>query len=88
MTRVRPRTRSRHDEFAQFAVRSRPARSRRWRSVNSQNILRSRAGSSTTRVKFGRRSARRSTQCSPELGARACDDIAAIGITNQRETTC
>jgi hypothetical protein len=62
------------------------AASSRWRSASSARSIRSRAGSNTTRRRSGPRSWRRRQEALSEAGV-AAHDIAAIGITNQRETT-
>jgi hypothetical protein len=63
-----------------------PGRSSPWRSANSASCFRDRAGSSTTPWKSGKPSLPRRARPSPRP-AYAATDIAAIGITNQRETT-
>ena len=62
------------------------AASRRWRRRSSRRSFRAPAGSSTTPGKSGRRSSawRSRPWAAPRSRPR---DIAAIGITNQRETT-
>ena len=62
-----------------------PARRGR-RSASSRSLSRAPAGSSTTRRKSGPRRLRRSPRCLRARGATPAD-VAAIGITNQRETT-
>ncbi len=83
---VHPRSRSGHDQFARHRVRSRGHHPRRRADRNSARSFRSRAGSSTTPRKSGRRSRASCTRPSPRRASGAAD-IAAIGITNQRETT-
>ena len=75
-----------HLELAQHRLRPATAASSPWRSASSGRSFRSRAGSSTTRARSGSRSSRPRARRSPRPGS-AAGDIAAIGITNQRETT-
>ena len=63
-----------------------PAASSRWPSANSRSTFRSPAGSNTTRSRSGTRSAPRSPMRCARRSATP-RDIAAVGITNQRETT-
>ena len=58
----------------------------RWRSPSSARSSRSRAGSSTTRRRSGL-AARRRARGARQRAASTARDLAAIGITNQRETT-
>ena len=80
------RPRPGHLELAQHRLRRATAASSRWRSASSGRSIRSPAGSSTTRARSGSRSWRRRARRWPRP-ASAAGDIAAIGITNQRETT-
>ena len=77
-------------------TRARPARgpscsigtagSRESRNASSDRFFRSQAGSSMTRWRSGRRRPASPWRCWRGAGVRA-RDVAAIGITNQRETT-
>ena len=59
---------------------------RRWRSASSARSFRSPAGSSTTRARSGATQLATAREALAKAGLGAAD-IAAIGITNQRETT-
>ena len=81
------RARPGHDQLARDRLRSRrrdPSPSRRRSSGRS---FRSPAGSSTTRTRSGRRSSGVAARGARASAGVARDDVAAIGITNQRETT-
>ena len=75
-----------HDLVARDPVRRAGARRRRSTSTSSASTSRSPAGSSTIPRRSWRRSSAPRAARSPTPGRRA-SDVAAIGITNQRETT-
>ena len=83
---VHPRTRPGHHKLAGDPVRSTTAEIKAVAQREFRQIFPQPAGLSTTRWKSGRHRRAWPSRCSPGAGARA-RDVAAIGITNQRETT-
>ena len=81
-----PRARPGHHQLARDRVRSRAATHAASRSRSSARSSRSRAGSSTTPTRSGRSQSGVMHEALAKAGV-AARDVAAIGITNQRETT-
>ena len=83
---ARPGARSGHDRVGGARLRRRRTRSAAPPTARSRSAIRRRATSSTTRTRSSRRPSPSGARRSPRR-ASAPRDIAAIGITNQRETT-